>query len=377
MNSYYNGTLDRQIKSRTIKNINGLDIHFLESGVEYAKNGLIVLLHGFPELSYSWRKLICRLSNVGFHVIAPDQRGFGRTLGADLSYTSNLSTYNHKNLSDDIYLLVKKLGYEKVKCIIGHDSGSGVAGFSALIRPDFYESLIMMSAPYSGVSDFTKIQEDKYLPITDEIDVDLASLAVPRKHYQSYYRTKNANDQIMNCEKGLNAFFRGYYHYKSADCENNKPFELDNWSASELSKMPTYYIMNKNETMSDTVINNMPSKVEIDNCRWLTNKEIEIYSKEYTRTTFQGGLNWYRASVDLDNLKELSVFSEKKIIVPSIFISGRNDWGIYQKPGSINLMKKSNLDFRGVHLISNAGHWVQQEKPDEVSEKILSFISQF
>ena len=135
--------------------------------------------------------------------------------------------------------------------------------------------------------------------------------------------------------------------------------------------------MNKNETMSDTVINNMPSKVEIDNCRWLTNKEIEIYSKEYTRTTFQGGLNWYRASVDLDNLKELSVFSEKKIIVPSIFISGRNDWGIYQKPGSINLMKKSNLDFRGVHLISNAGHWVQQEKPDEVSEKILSFISQF
>ena len=129
MASYYKGTLDKQIKSRTIKNINGLEVHFLESGEKEFSKGLIVLLHGFPELSYSWRKIIPILSNNGYHVIAPDQRGFGKTLGADLSYTSDLSSYNHKNLSLDIYSLINTLGYEKVKCIIGHDSGSGVAGF--------------------------------------------------------------------------------------------------------------------------------------------------------------------------------------------------------------------------------------------------------
>jgi len=375
MASYYKGTLDKQIKSRTIKNINGLEVHFLESGEKEFSKGLIVLLHGFPELSYSWRKIIPILSNNGYHVIAPDQRGFGKTLGADLSYTSDLSSYNHKNLSLDIYSLINTLGYEKVKCIIGHDSGSGVAGFSALTRPNLYQSLIMMSAPYSGVPDFSKIDKNSYIPNTDAIDKELALLSIPRKHYQSYYREKYANGHIMNCKGGLRVFFRAYYHYKSADWKNNLPFQLNGWTAKELAKMPTYYIMNKNETMADTVINNMPSNEEIENCKWLTNDEIDIYANEYSRTTFQGGLNWYRASVDFDNLKELSGFSDDKITIPSLFISGKNDWGIYQKPGSIDQMELSSVDFKGIELINNAGHWVQQEKPIEVASKILSFVS--
>ncbi|MEC7838039.1 MAG: alpha/beta hydrolase [Chloroflexota bacterium] len=375
MASYYKGTLDKQIKSRTIKNINGLEVHFLESGEKEFSKGLIVLLHGFPELSYSWRKIIPILSNNGYHVIAPDQRGFGKTLGADLSYTSDLSSYNHRNLSLDIYSLINTLGYEKVKCIIGHDSGSGVAGFSALTRPNLYQSLIMMSAPYSGVPDFSKIDKNTYIPNTDAIDKKLALLSIPRKHYQSYYREKDANRHIMNCKGGLRVFFRAYYHYKSADWKNNLPFQLNGWTAKELAKMPTYYIMNKNETMADTVINNMPSNEEIENCKWLTNDEIDIYANEYSRTTFQGGLNWYRASVDFDNLKELSGFSNDKITIPSLFISGKNDWGIYQKPGSIDQMELSIVDFKGIELINNAGHWVQQEKPIEVANKILSFVS--
>ena len=133
--------------------------------------------------------------------------------------------------------------------------------------------------------------------------------------------------------------------------------------------------MNKNETMADTVINNMPSNEEIENCKWLTNDEIDIYANEYSKTTFQGGLNWYRASVDFDNLKELSGFSNDKITIPSLFISGKNDWGIYQKPGSIDQMELSSVDFKGIELINNAGHWVQQEKPIEVASKILSFVS--
>jgi len=375
MSSYYNDTLDKQIKSRIIENINGLDIHFLESGDNNSKNGLIVLLHGFPELSYSWRKIITTLSNKGFHVIAPDQRGFGRTVGADFSYDADLKLYNHDNLSRDVFCLVKQLGYNKVKCIVGHDSGSAVAGFSALSNPSFFENLIMMSAPYSGISDFSKTKKDTYIPSTDLIDIELALLSHPKKHYQSYYRQPNANDEIMNCKGGLTSFFRGYYHYKSADWKKNKPTELSKWSAAELSKMPTYYIMNKNETMSDTVLNNMPSNEEIKNCHWLTQEEILIYSKEYNRTSFQGGLNWYRASVDFDNLKSLSVNNNSKITIPSLFIAGENDWGIFQKPGAIDQMQKNSTNFKGIHLIKNAGHWVQQEKPKEVSQKILDFLN--
>jgi len=376
LNSTYNGTLDKQIKSRVIKNINGLDIHFLESGEKTSNSELIVLLHGFPELSYSWRKLIPILNINGYHVIAPDQRGFGKTLGGDSTYTSDLKSYNQKNLSDDIYYLIKKLGYDRVKCIIGHDSGSGIAGISALLRPGFYQSLIMMSAPYSGVLDISNLNKETYIPNTDVIDKDLALLPVPRKHYQSYYRTEEANSHIMNCKGGLKLFFRGYYHYKSADWGKNKPFELSGWNASELSKMPSYYIMNKNQNMADTVTKNMPTQNEINKCKWLTNDEIDIYAKEYKRTTFQGGLNWYRASVDYDNLLKLSVFQNKKIKIPSIFISGKNDWGIYQRPGSIKQMQDTNVNFKGIELIDNAGHWVQQEKPKDVSAKLFSFFNQ-
>jgi len=375
LNSSYKGTLDKQIKSRILKNINDLDIHFLESGEKDSSKGLIILLHGFPELSYSWRKLIPLLSNNGYHVIAPDQRGFGKTIGGDSTYTSDLSSYSHENLSDDIYYLIKKLGYERVKCIIGHDSGAAVAGMSALLRPDFYESLILMSAPFSGIPDLTDIDIDSYVPMTDEIDRDLSLLPIPKKHYQSYYRTKDANLHIMNCKGGLEVFFRGYYHYKSADWEGNKPFELSSWTADELSKMPTYYIMNKHQNMSETVIDNMPSNEEIKKCKWLTNNELDIYVNEYNRTTFQGGLNWYRASVDYINLKLISDFNDKKIIIPSVFISGKKDWGIYQKPGSLKKMKELNLNFKGIELINNAGHWVQQENPNDVLKKIMFFLN--
>ena len=111
LENYGNGTLHPKIRSNVIKNINGLDIHFLESGEKTENSELIVLLHGFPELSFSWRKILPVLSDNGYHVIAPDQRGFGSTIGSDLSYTSNLADFSQINLATDIYVLVKKLGY--------------------------------------------------------------------------------------------------------------------------------------------------------------------------------------------------------------------------------------------------------------------------
>ena len=108
INSYYQDLLPREIKSNYAQDINGIDMHYLESGKKTSDSKLIILLHGFPELSYSWRKILPVLSDNGFHVIAPDQRGFGSTKNSDLTYTNNLFNYSQLNLVSDIYNLIKK-----------------------------------------------------------------------------------------------------------------------------------------------------------------------------------------------------------------------------------------------------------------------------
>jgi len=377
--NYGNGTLPSQIRSNVCKGVNGLDIHYLEAGFEGKNKPLIVLLHGFPELSYSWRKIILPLSESGYHVVAPDQRGFGATTGWDNSYVSDLSFYYQVNLVRDILGFVSALGYAKVASIIGHDSGAAVAGWSALIRPDIYNSVVLMT-PFAGAS-VLPIDTSKKLSIykdpVDTISEDLAALPRPRKHYQHYYRTRMANSDITNSEDGLASFIRAYYHHKSADWENNDPFPLASWTAEELAKMPTYYIMDLNDTMAEAVAKHMPTSQEIASCKWLSEDELQVYVSEYGRTGFQGGLNWYRSGGSEGNKRALELFSGMKMQVPAMFVAGRQDWGIYQKPGAIDRMKEevcTSMD--NMHLVDNAGHWVQQEQPEAVLEHLSSFLAE-
>ena len=377
--NYGNGTLPSQIRSNVCKGVNGLDIHYLEAGFEGKNKPLIVLLHGFPELSYSWRKIILPLSESGYHVVAPDQRGFGATTGWDNSYVSDLSSYYQVNLVRDILGFVSALGYKKVASVIGHDSGAAVAGWSALIRPDIYNSVVLMT-PFTGASTLP-IDTSKKLSIykdpVDTISEDLAALPRARKHYQHYYRTRMANSDITNSEDGLASFIRAYYHHKSADWENNDPFPLASWTAEELAKMPTYYIMDLNDTMAEAVAKHMPTSQEIASCKWLSEDELRVYVSEYGRTGFQGGLNWYRSGGSEGNKRALELFSGMKMQVPAMFVAGRQDWGIYQKPGAIDRMKEevcTSMD--NMHLVDNAGHWVQQEQPEAVLEHLSSFLAE-
>ena len=372
--NYQNEILSPNIRIKVAKNINGLDIKYLEAGKKSIKSELIVLLHGFPEIGFSWRKILNELSHHSYHIISPDQRGFGGTIGADFTFTNDLTSYNHLNLAKDIYLLCKSLGYEKVKCIVGHDSGAAVASWASLLYPNYFMNLAIMSAPFSGPPNFTEVDHSNYISDTDLIDKDLEKLDKPRKHYQSYFRSKSANDDMMNSDQGLKSFIRGYFHYKSADWTGNDPFNISSWTADDLSKMPTYYIMNKHQNMPETVNDFMPDKNQISNCTWLTEDEINVYVENYSKTTFQGGLNWYRSSVDIDNLLKLSKYKLSQILIPSIFIAGNKDWGTFQKPGSIKKMESIMQNFEGVNLINDAGHWVQQERPFEVVNLILRFL---
>jgi pimeloyl-ACP methyl ester carboxylesterase len=204
----------------------------------------------------------------------------------------------------------------------------------------------------------------------------MAALARPRKHYQWYYGSRAADEDMRHCAQGLHDFLRAYYHVKSADWPDNRPYELAAWAAEELAKLPTYYVMDLEAGMAETVAPHMPSAAEVAACEWLTEAELAVYAEEFGRNGFQGGLQWYRCSTGADQARELLLFSGRTIDVPACFIAGAADWGIHQRPGALARMQSGAcIDFRGVELIGGAGHWVQQEQPDAVSSALLTFLA--
>jgi pimeloyl-ACP methyl ester carboxylesterase len=369
--------LPASIRSRYVENINGLRMHVLEAGYETRGRPLLLLLHGFPELAFSWRKVMPVLSEAGYHVIAPDQRGYGRTTGWDPDYDGDLASFRLPNLVRDALGLVHAFGYRSVDAVIGHDFGSSVAAWCALIRPDVFRSVVMMSAPFGGVPSLPfNTADDPAKPATeDPVHRELAALPRPRKHYQWYYSTREANADMHRAPQGVHDFMRAYYHHKSADWKANAPYPLRSWSAGELAKLPTYYIMDLAEDMAATVAKEMPSAAEIAANKWLPDSELAVYAAEYQRNGFQGGLQWYRCGTSGAFVPELQTWSGRTIGVPSAFISGKQDWGTYQRPGVYEAMQtKACTRMIGCHLVDGAGHWVQQEQADEVSRLLLAFL---
>src|SRR5690242_7192121 len=379
---YGNGTLPAGIRSRHIANVNGLTVHILEAGYETPGRPAVLLLHGFPELAYSWRKVMPSLAAAGYHVIAPDQRGYGRTTGWDDSYDADQDAFRILNMTRDAIGLVYALGHRSVAMVVGHDAGAPVASWSALIRPDIFRSITIMSSPFEGAPalpfDTANGAPLPRPPVTDDqLDAELAKLNPPRKYYQNYQRTRGANDDMLHAPQGLHAFFSAYYHYKSADWKGNKPHPLKARTAAEMAKIPTYYVMERDKGMAATVAPFMPSAAEIAQCKWLTEAEVEVYATEYARTRFTGALQGYRVrrGSDPKSIAEMHTFSGRTIDVPSLFISGTADWGMYQTPGAIERMQGTSCTrLLGVHRVEGAGHWVQQEQPEKVCELLLAFL---
>ena len=389
------------IRSRRLSNINGLNMHVLEAGFEptakHTSKGRILLLHGFPELAYSWRKVMLPLAQAGYHVVAPDQRGYGQTIGWDGRYDGDVASFRMLNLVQDALALVYALGWRSVTAVVGHDFGSSVAAWCALVRPDVFKSVVMMSAPFAGPPSLALDTVDT-ANIADtapssapnlttpapssawsssHLHEDLAALPRPLKHYQWYYSTREADSDMRQANQGIHAFMRAYYHHKSADWKPNRPFRLKDASANELAKMPTYYLMDLHENMAETVAHEMPTNAEVAQCHWLPDDELSVYSAAFAHHGFQGPLNWYRCMTSDVLSAELRLFSGCTIHVPSCFIAGASDWGVYQKPGAFEAMQQTACtQMVGCHLIEGAGHWVQQEQPQKVVDLLLAFFSQ-
>ncbi len=358
--------LPEGIASRILKNGNGLAVHFLEAGKTDAP--LVLLLHGFPELGYSWRELIVPIANLGFHVVAPDQRGYGKTIGHSAGYDVDLAEFGMVNLAHDVVGLVSTLNHTDVALVVGHDFGSPVAAWSTLLHPDVFQKVILMSAPFAGPPD-AQVEDD------ENVHLALAQLSPPRKHYKWYFCARDAEANMLDASYGFSEFLRAYFHCKSADWTGNHPHPLASWSAGELAQMPHYYIMDLDAGMAETALSMAPNKQEVDACRWLDQAELEFYAAEFKRTGLQGGLNWYRRSTSAEERAALAAHSGQKIQAPLAFVGGAQDWGVRQSPGVLEAMTtQASVDFRGTHLIENAGHWVQQEQPEAVLEVIKAML---
>jgi pimeloyl-ACP methyl ester carboxylesterase len=359
------------LQSKRIQTKTGLNMHVLEAGSP--SNPCVLLLHGFPELAFSWRHQLTALANAGFHVIAPDQRGYGDTLGGDDHFDGDWQASGMLHLVDDVLALLEALNIGHVKAVIGHDFGSPVAAWCALTRPDMFRAVVMMSAPFSGPPDAVH-WATTHAAIVQEV-VALGELDPPRQHYQWYYSDAQANEDMWQAPQGLHAFLRAYYHVKSADWAVNQPHALTAWQAAELAKLPHYYVMPAGQNMAQAVAVHAPSAAQVSACTWLSETDLAVYVAAYQARGFQGGLQWYRCATSLKQFEVMSRYGGQTIDVPAAYIAGQADWGVYQFPGALEKMKAQVCkDMRFVELLPQAGHWVQQEQPEAVNKLLLNFL---
>ena len=180
---------------------------------------------------------------------------------------------------------------------------------------------------------------------------------------------------MWHAPQGVHDLLREYYYFKSADWEGNRPFPLKGWTASELAKMPTYYIMDLDKGVAATVSEYQPSSAYVAACKWMTEADLQVYSQQFQRTGFQGGLNYYRIDGVFSPESGLNAYSGKTIDVPACFIGGASEWATYQSPGSFERMHTNCMQLKGVHLVPGAGHSIVEEQPEAVNRLLIDFLA--
>ena len=363
------------IRQRTIDNVNGMSVRILEAGFESPDRPIVLLLHGFPDLAWSWRQVLPTLARAGYHVIAPDQRGYGGTTGWDGRYDGDYALFRTHSYALDAMRLVFALGHRSVAAIVGHDFGSMVAAYCALVRPDVFRSLVMVSFPFDGPPTIP-FDDAGRQPVAAQptLAAQLSALPRPREDSMAFFSSPGAAADMLHAPQGLHSFLRAYFHVKSADFPDNHPHPLTSGSAAELATLPTSYIMDKGVGMAATVAPDLPSPSQVAANTWLPDTDLDVYVRAFRQTGFQGALNWFRCHTGPIGRSEIELFSGRAIDVPVLFLSGVADWGTYRKPGALERMRTTYPRIAGLELIEGAGHWVQQERPERFNAALLAFL---
>jgi pimeloyl-ACP methyl ester carboxylesterase len=311
---------------------NGIKMHIAEDG----EGPLVILSHGFPELWYSWRHQLKTLAEAGYHAVAPDQRGYGRT-----DRPKAIEDYNILQLSGDIVGLIDALG-EREAVIVGHDWGSPVAWFCALLRPEIFRAVVLLSVPYLQRS-WADIRPTEAMK-------QMAQMAGEKQFYQLYFQEPGKAEPELE-----------------ADVRKTMLMWLYSASGDAPPERRWRFLFDKSETLLDsgTVPETLPA--------WLTEADLDFYTEEFKRTGFRGALNWYR---NIDKLWELSPFlSGAKIRQPSLFIAGELDGVIAMYWQAFDRLEQTMPGLRKKVLVPGAGHWIQQERPHEVNDLLIEFLA--
>ena len=322
-------------------------MHVLEAGFEAPGRPCLLLLHGFPELAYSWRKVMLPLAAAGYHVVAPDQRGYGRTTGWTADYDGDLGPFRLLNLVRDVAGLVSALGYRSVAGVVGHDFGSPVAAWCALVRPDVFRSVALMSAPFAGPPSLP-FDTDASAAATSaqpgpSIHDALAALSPPRKHYHWYYSTRPANARCRDARRAFTPSCAPTTTTRAPTGRPNRPYPLAGMDGGRAGK-------------NADVLRDGPSHDHGHDGR---NGDAVACRSRRVQVAARKGVCRLRRGVRAQRLPgrvasgtitdggrfevELEVFAGRTVDVPSIFIAGRSDWGVYQTPGVVERMQESRL----------------------------------
>src|SRR3982074_528020 len=303
-------------RSRSIS-ANGIEIFLLEQG----EGPLVLLCHGWPELSYSWRHQIQALAAAGFHVVAPDMRGFGRT-----SAPAEIDAYSIFDHVGDMVALVAALG-EKQAAIVGHDWGAPVAWHAALFRPDVFSAVAGMSVPPPSRGRGRPLDMLRESGITN--------------FYWQYFQTPGVAEREF--ERDVDVTMRTLLGRGFSDpsaslfIEDGKGFLGD---VSAIRPLP----------------------------EWL--------SEAYRKSGFRGGLNWYR---NIDRNWELTApWQGAQIHQPSLLVAGSIDSVITGLIGAKRVadMERVLPNLRQKLIVDGAGHWIQQERADEVNAALIAFFKE-
>ena len=307
---------------RTIET-NGVRLRVAEAG----KGPLVVLLHGFPESWYSWRHQLPALAEAGYHVIAPDQRGYG---GSDAP--AEIEAYDIHHLTGDVVGLLDALG-EETAVVVGHDWGAPVAWHSALLHPKRFRAVAALSVPYAG-----------RLPIAP-LDA-FRAVAGESFFYILYFQEPGVAERELDADP-RDTLLRLLY---AASGDAEIPPNL--WQKPKDAKF----------------LDGMPRPEKLP--PWLAETDLDYFANEFRKTGFRGGLNWYR---NFDrNWETTPELADVKVEQPALFIAGEKDGVLAMMPPETMRPWVPNL--RDLVLIPGCGHWTQQEKPNEVNAALIRFL---
>jgi len=323
-------TTQRMIES------NGIRLNIAEQG----KGPLVLLCHGFPESWYSWRHQIEALAAAGFHAVAPDMRGYGKSDAPEA-----IDQYTIFHLVGDLVGLLDALE-APTAVIVGHDWGANIAWQAARLRPDRFRAVVALSVPFRPRG---PVRPTSVMPQTADA-----------QFYQLYFQNPGVAEAEL--ERDPRATVRNMLYGASGDGAAARAAAASRGAAPSIGMVPRGGGMMQGPGAPAT----LPA--------WLSEADIDFYAGEFKRSGFRGGLNYYR---NIDRNWELTAaFADVKVNVPALYVAGDRDM-VVSFPGTDQLLanlKQFVPALRNIQMLPGCGHWTQQERPGEVSAAIIDFV---